>query len=180
MCSCSFLIMPGPARLVVVEEPKGDKLLTDVWPSKDCEMNWHTSSFVLPAIIFDRPIPTPSMTASKMAQPIAPFLAALYPPRIAREPPVMKPAPMAFQGSSFLRTPLMAQSNVLKRPPQTPKLPPRTGARILTAVMAPIRLSPYGLFRNPLMPCQIVPPMAPIANAPPKSLRMTQGQGSRP
>jgi hypothetical protein len=32
--------------------------------------------------------------------------------------------------------PFTAQSNVLNMPPQTPKLPPRTGARALIAVMA--------------------------------------------
>jgi hypothetical protein len=51
-----------------------------------------TSSFVAPANIFWNPIPTPSMTASRMAQLMAPFLAALYPPRIANAPPVKKPA----------------------------------------------------------------------------------------
>lgn len=51
-----------------------------------------TSSFVAPANIFWNPMPTPSMTASRMAQLMAPFLAALYPPRIASEPPVKKPA----------------------------------------------------------------------------------------
>ena len=33
----------------------------------------------------------------------------------------------------------------------------------------------FGEFRAPLIPCQIPPPTAPIANAPPKSLRMTHG-----
>jgi len=37
---------------------------------------------------------------------------------------------------SSYRTPLTAQSNVEKSPPQTPKLPPRTGARALIAVKA--------------------------------------------
>jgi hypothetical protein len=55
---------------------------------------------------------------------------------------------------------LTAQSNVLNMPPQTPKLPPNTGARILMAVMAPNRRSPYGLFLKPFTPCQIVPPTA--------------------
>lgn len=119
-----------------------------------------TSNFVLPAIIFWNPIPTPSITASNTAHPIAPFLADLNPPRIARAPPVRKPAPIAFHGSSFCRTPLTAQSAKLNMPPQAPKLPPNTGARILTAVMAPIRRSPYGLLRKPLIPCQIVPPIA--------------------
>src|SRR4051812_35041422 len=79
---------------------------------------------------------------------------------MANEPPVKKPAIMALYGSSFLRMPLTAQSNVEKRPPQPPKLPPNTGARILTAVIAPIRLSPYGEFLKPLIPCHIVPPIA--------------------
>jgi hypothetical protein len=94
------------------------------------------------------------MTAKRMAHPMAPFRIALAPPRTAREPPVKKPAMMAFQGSSFRRTPLTAQSrdcqkghaadilcrknvpNVEKSPPHTPKLPPRTGARALIAVIA--------------------------------------------
>ena len=71
-----------------------------------------------------------------------------------------KPAVMEFQGSSFLRMPLTAQSKVENRPPHTPKLPPNTGARALMAVMAPIRRSPTGLLRNPLMPCHMVPPIA--------------------
>ena len=37
------------------------------------------------------PIPTPSITASKHAHPIAEFLAALTPPRTANAPPVKKP-----------------------------------------------------------------------------------------
>jgi hypothetical protein len=40
--------------------------------------------------------------------------------------------------------PFTAQSNVENRPPHTPKLPPRTGARALMAVTAPMRRSPYG------------------------------------
>lgn len=69
-----------------------------------------TSSFVLSAIILWKPIPTPSMTARKTAHMMAELRAALTPPRTAREPPVKKPAIMAFQGSSFLRIPLIAQS----------------------------------------------------------------------
>lgn len=60
------------------------------------------SNLVFSAIILWKPIPTPSMTASKIAQPIAPFLTALGPPRTASAPPVKNPAIMAFQGSSFL------------------------------------------------------------------------------
>lgn len=122
------------------------------------------SSLVFSAIILWKPMPTPSMTANRIAHPMAPFRIALAPPRTAKEPPVKKPAMMAFQGSSFLRTPLTAQSaekcqlsckclscnaclhehgayrgripNVEKSPPQTPKLPPSTGARALIAVIA--------------------------------------------
>ena len=97
---------------------------------------------MLSAIMRLKPIETPSMTARRMAHDIAPLRMERYPPRTAREPPVKKPAMMAFHGSSFFRMPLMAQSYVLKRPPQTPKLPPRTGARALMAVIAPIRRSP--------------------------------------
>ncbi len=76
------------------------------------------------------------MTANRIAHPIAPFRIARGPPLTASAPPVKKPAMMAFQGSSFRRTPLTAQSKVENIPPQTPKLPPRTGARALIAVIA--------------------------------------------
>jgi hypothetical protein len=95
-----------------------------------------SSKRVFSAIILWKPMPTPSMTAKRMAQPIAPFLIALGPPRTARAPPVKKPAMIAFHGSSFFRTPLTAQSKLLNMPPHTPKLPPRTGARALIAVIA--------------------------------------------
>jgi len=55
-------------------------------------MEVHTSSRVFSAIILWNPIPTPSITASKHAHPIAEFLAALYPPLIANAPPVKNPA----------------------------------------------------------------------------------------
>ena len=137
-----------------------------------------TSSRVFSAIILWNPIPTPSMTASKHAHPIAEFLAALYPPLMANAPPVKNPAItvplsaptpsqilhschiLALYGSSFFLTPLTAQSNVEKSPPQTPKLPPNTGARALIAVRAPIRRSPYGEFRKPFTPCHTAPPIA--------------------
>ena len=89
------------------------------------------------AIILLIPIPTPSITANRMPQVIAAFLAAFHPPLMANDPPVRNPAVMALYGSSFWRMPFMAQSNVLNRPPQTPKLPPSTGARALSAVRAP-------------------------------------------
>ncbi|GFZ48746.1 hypothetical protein JCM24511_06495 [Saitozyma sp. JCM 24511] len=49
---------------------------------------------------------------------------------------------MAFHGSSFWRYPFTAQSNDENRPPQTPKLPPRTGARALMAERDPTKRSP--------------------------------------
>lgn len=142
-----------------------------------------TSSLVFSAIILWNPIPTPSITPKKMAHMIAEFLAAFIPPRMASAPPVKKPAMtrkerqrpslqahimrrrgsiniLALYGSSFFLIPLIAQSNVENIPPQTPKFPPNTGARALIAVIAPIRRSPYGLFRNPLTPCQTAPPIA--------------------
>lgn len=73
-------------------------------------------------------MPTPSITANNTAQPIAPFRICLYPPRTAREPPVKNPAMMAFHGSSFLRTPLTAQSKVLNKPPHTGYVRAWTGA----------------------------------------------------
>ena len=100
-----------------------------------------SSNRVFSAIIRWNPIPTPSMTASKIAHPIAPLRIARGPPRTANAPPVKNPAIMAFQGSSFFRTPLTAQSNVLNMPPHTPKLPPSTGARALIAVIAIIHPS---------------------------------------
>ena len=138
-----------------------------------------TSYLVPSAIHLWIPIPTPSITARKMPHIIAPFRAALHPPLIANDPPVKNPAMMELYGSSFFRIPLTAQSYVLNIPPQTPKFPPVTGARALIAVIAPILRSPYGEFLNPLMPCHIEPPIAPIENAPPKSDKATQGQGSR-
>lgn len=87
----------------------------------------------------------------------------------------------------------MAQSNVENMPPHTPKLPPVTGALAFIDETAPTKRSPYivmindtieitngngrtlGEFLAPFMPYQMPPPTAPIENAPPKSLRMTQG-----
>lgn len=122
--------------------------------------------------------PTPSITPSRHPHMMALFLVCLQPPLMAREPPVKRPAMIAFQGSSLLRTALTAQSKVEKRPPQTPKLPPTTGARALRALTAPRWRSPMGEFLNPLIPCHTQPPMTPMAKAPPKSLRITTGQGS--
>jgi len=56
----------------------------------------------------------------------------------------MKPERMAFQASSFCRQLLIAQSKVENIPPQTPKLPPVTGARAFIEETAPARRSPCG------------------------------------
>jgi len=123
--------------------------------------------------------PTPSNTPKRIPHATADPNADRGPLRAARHPPVMNPEMIAFHASSFCRYPLTAQSNVENIPPHTPKLPPVTGARALIVDIAPTSRSPRGEFRAPLMPCHIPPPTAPIENAPPKSLRMTHGHGSR-
>ena len=103
-------------------------------------------------------------------------------------------------------TAVSVQSKHANSPPQTAKLPPTTGARALHRSMAPRNWSPRcagaectgskasekeveraprarartGELRKPLMECQIDPPTAPIANAPPTSSMMRYGHGSRP
>ena len=56
---------------------------------------------------------------------------------------------MAFHGSSFCRYPFTAQSKVENNPPQTPKFPPKTGARAFMADMEPSSRSPYQNQRSP-------------------------------
>ena len=51
---------------------------------------------------------------------------------------------MEFQGSSFFRTPWMAQWPTENRKPQEAKFPAVTGARALMPVMAVRRPSPRG------------------------------------
>jgi len=65
------------------------------WAKEMC-----TSNFVFPAIILWNPIPTPSITPKRTAHPIAEFLAAFAPPRIAKAPPVKNPA-MTISVSAF-------------------------------------------------------------------------------
>lgn len=67
----------------------------------------------------------------------------VYVLRAARHPPVKKPEMIAFHMSSFCRHPFTAQSNVENMPPQTPKLPPVTGALALMTDIAPTRRSPW-------------------------------------
>ena len=121
------------------------------------------SNLVFSAIILPNIIPTPSITPINTPQAIALLRIAFAPPRTARAAPVQNPPRIPFQGSSFFLPgrqgsgdvivfdmgcvyliPFTAQSNVENRPPHTPKLPPRTGARALMAVIAPMRRSPYG------------------------------------
>jgi len=123
--------------------------------------------------------PTPSNTPRRMPHATADPKADLGPLRAARQPPVMNPEMIAFHASSFCRYPFTAQSNVENIPPQTPKLPPVTGARAFMDDTAPTSRSPRGELRAPLIPCHMPPPTAPMENAPPKSFKMTQGHGSR-
>ncbi|RUS21917.1 hypothetical protein BC937DRAFT_91036 [Endogone sp. FLAS-F59071] len=88
-------------------------------------------------------MPTPSINASSVPLTAAEIAAALAPPRKARIPPAAAPAIMEFHGSSFCLSPFRVQSKVEKRPPQTAKLPPRTGARAFMAVTAPRTRSPW-------------------------------------
>jgi len=133
---------------------------------------------VLSFMILETKTPTPSNTPNRIPQATAEPKADLGPLRAAKQPPVKKPEAMAFHASSFCLQPLMAQSNVENIPPQTPKLPPVTGARDLITERAPGNRSPLGEFRAPLIPCQRPPPIAPMEKAAPKSLRITHGQGS--
>lgn len=73
---------------------------------------------------------------------MAEFLVCFQPPLIAKAPPVKNPAITAFQASSLFLTALTVQSKVENKPPQTPKLPPTTGALALIAERAPYPLSP--------------------------------------
>lgn len=57
------------------------------------------SNLVFSAIMRWNPMPTPSMTASRTAQPMALFRAWRSPPRTASEPPVKKPA-ITVEGSA--------------------------------------------------------------------------------
>jgi hypothetical protein len=75
-----------------------------------------TSNFVFSAIILWNPIPTPSMTASRQAHPIAEFLAALYPPRTASEPPVKNPAITVSMLAFFLLLPQLPSGCGSRRP----------------------------------------------------------------
>lgn len=53
------------------------------------------------AIIRWKPIPTPSMTARRIAQPMAPFRMARAPPRTARDPPYFIPLAGAHDSDSL-------------------------------------------------------------------------------
>lgn len=66
-----------------------------------CGIGGGGSSFVVfSAIILWKPIPTPSMTARRMAQPMAPLRMARAPPRTAKDPPCPKLLASAHDGGS--------------------------------------------------------------------------------
>lgn len=127
------------------------------------------------AVILVIHIPIPSINANKMAPTAADLKAAEGPPLAARTAPVIAPLPIEFQGSSLPRMPIKQQSNVENSPPHTAKLPPRTGALVLTAPMLPYNLEPFGEFLHPFMNEKIPPPIAPIAKAPPQSSTILYG-----
>lgn len=56
-------------------------------PSLACGGGAGGCKAVFSAIIRENPMPTPSMTASRIAQPMALFRMARAPPRTASEPP---------------------------------------------------------------------------------------------
>jgi hypothetical protein len=80
-----------------------------------------TSSRVFSAIILWMPMPTPSITASKHAHPIAEFRAAFIPPLTARAPPVKNPA-MTIRTHRQPKTPLKHPSPSLPSPLNLPSL----------------------------------------------------------
>lgn len=83
----SFRQMP---EVVEVVGPEQKKLISR--PRTISVPRIPTSNRVFSAIILWKPIPTPSMTASKQAHAIAEFRAAFMPPRTASAPPVKNPA----------------------------------------------------------------------------------------
>lgn len=85
------------------------------------------------AVILVIPIPIPSINANSTAPNAADLRAADGPPLAANTAPVMAPLPIEFHGSSLPRIPIRQQSNVENKPPHTAKLPPSTGALVLTA-----------------------------------------------
>lgn len=105
-------------------------------------LTWGITGLFCSAVHLEIAIPMPSIKASKPPPTTAEIVAAFAPPRAASTPPVKAPDMIEFQGSSFCRIPFNPQSKVEKRPPQTAKLPPNTGARAFIADTAPVRRSP--------------------------------------
>lgn len=124
-------------------------------------------------------IPIPSMSASITPPTTAADAMALGPALAASTPPVAAPLTMEFHGSSFCLTADIVQSQHAKSPPQTANCPPMTGAREAQFPRAPDRRDPEGDSQAPFPRCQIPPPMAPKAKAPPTSSMMRYGHGSR-
>lgn len=81
----------------------------------------------LSASIFVRQMLKPSIMASKNPPMAAEREAARQPPRAANTPPVNAPDAIEFHGSSFRLIQTKVQSKVEKSPPQTAKLPARSG-----------------------------------------------------
>lgn len=70
--------------------------------------------------------------SARMKPPATACLKATeVPPLIAKTPPVIAPAMIALNGSSFYLYEINRQSMLENMPPQRPKLPPRKGARFL-------------------------------------------------
>jgi hypothetical protein len=92
----------------------GPYAMAACWDGGCCEGGGGgASNRVDSAIMREKPIPTPSITARSTAQPIALLRIALAPPRTARAPPVKNPPIIAFQGSSFFLFALSANESQL-------------------------------------------------------------------
>lgn len=85
-------LVPFPHFLMVVVAVVEAEEQCVSWVSLREAWSFLTSNLVFSAIILWNPIPTPSITASKHAHPIAEFLAAFSPPLTAKAPPVKNPA----------------------------------------------------------------------------------------
>jgi hypothetical protein len=102
-------VVAVPAKFVLVEGGMKGRRVRGEW------VRGRTSNLVFSAIILWNPIPTPSITASKHAHPIAEFRAAFAPPLIASAPPVKNPAmTIAFCQSGSIASNLSNISSVAR------------------------------------------------------------------
>jgi hypothetical protein len=81
--------------------------------STGCGIGGGGSSFVFSAIMRWNPMPTPSMTASRMAHPMAPLRIAFAPPRTASEPPCTK-CVSNLHSECALRSRVLAKTIIMK------------------------------------------------------------------